>query len=239
MTEPERPTDPESAPSDPAADPEAAVPADLDASADAIDAGETPAAADIVANLEAAHTPDVGAPVDEAVPAAAAVPAAGAVPVEAAVPAEPVATTVITPPPAPPAAPPPVVPAPAPVAAPAAAPVTPAQAPVTPARRSRGLAGTLARIVTFLFGILQALLIVRILLLLLNANADNEIVSAILNITEPFVEPFRGMFQLDELTGEQGSVLDIAAIVALVAWTLIETLIVSVLRLFGRRSRSR
>lgn len=228
MTEPERPTDPQSAPSDPATDPEAAVPADLDASADAVDAGETPAAADIVANLEAAHTPDVGAPVDEAVPAAAAVPA------------EPVATTVITPPPAPPAAPPPpVVPAPAPVAAPVAAPAAPVQPPVTTARRSRSLAGTLARIVTFLFGILQALLIVRILLLLLNANADNEIVSAILNITEPFVEPFRGMFQLDELTGEKGSVLDIAAVVALVAWTLIETLIVSVLRLFDRRSRSR
>ena len=224
MTEPERPTIPESAPSDPAADPEAAVPTDLDASADAVDAGETPAAADIVANLEAAHTPDVGAPVDEAVPAAAAVPA------------EPVATTVITPPAAPP---PPVVPAPAPVAAPVAAPAAPVQPPVTTARRSRSLAGTLARIVTFLFGILQALLIVRILLLLLNANADNEIVSAILNITEPFVEPFRGMFQLDELTGEKGSVLDIAAVVALVAWTLIETLIVSVLRLFDRRSRSR
>ncbi|MCJ7710402.1 MAG: YggT family protein, partial [Chloroflexi bacterium] len=222
MTEPERPTDPESAPSDPATDPEAAVPADLDASADAVDAGETPAAADIVANLETAHTPDVGSPVDDAVPAAAAVP------VEAAVPAEPVATTVITPPPAPP---PPVVPAAAPVTAPVAAPVAPVQPPAITARRSRGLAGTLARIVTFLFGILQALLIVRILLLLLNANADNEIVSVILNITEPFVEPFRGMFQLDELTGEQGSVLDIAAIVALVAWTLIETLIVSVLRL--------
>jgi hypothetical protein len=32
-------------------------------------------------------------------------------------------------------------------------------------------------------------------------------------------------------------VLDIAAIVALLAWTLIETLIVSVLRLFDRRAR--
>ena len=219
MTDSERPTDPQSTPADATTDPEAAAAADGNAPVDA-GAAETPAAADIVANLETAATPPLGATPGDAAPA------------EPVVPAEPVATTIVTPPPAPP---PPVVPAAAPVAAPVAA----AQPPVVTAKRGRGLAGTLARIVTFLFGILQALLILRILLLLLNANTDNEIVTAILNVTEPFVAPFRGIFQLDEVTGQQGSVLDIAAIVALVGWTLIETLIVSVLRLFDRRSRSR
>jgi hypothetical protein len=62
-------------------------------------------------------------------------------------------------------------------------------------------------------------------------------VAAIIKVTEPFVAPFMGIFQLDEVTGKNGSVLDIAAVVALIAWTLIETLILSVLGLFGRRRR--
>ena len=91
--------------------------------------------------------------------------------------------------------------------------------------------------VAFLFGVLQTLLILRIVLLLLNANPDNNIVDWIYSVTQPFVDPFLGMFQMDSVTGQKGSVLDVAAIVALVAWSLIETLIVSVLRLFDRRAR--
>lgn len=91
------------------------------------------------------------------------------------------------------------------------------------------------RFVMLLFGILQALLILRIILLLLVANQGNDIVSLILGVTDPFVEPFRGMFQLDRVTADQGSTLDVAAIVALVGWTLIEALIVAVLSLGARR----
>ena len=46
-------------------------------------------------------------------------------------------------------------------------------------------------------------------------------------MTDPFVEPFRGMFALDKVTADQGSVFDVAALVALVGWTLIETLILA------------
>ncbi|HVL53105.1 MAG TPA: YggT family protein [Vitreimonas sp.] len=91
------------------------------------------------------------------------------------------------------------------------------------------------RFVMLLFGILQALLILRIILLLLIANTNNEVVSLILGVTDPFVEPFRGMFQLDRVTGGQGSVLDVAAIVALIGWTLVEALILAVLSLGSRR----
>src|SRR4051812_31161188 len=56
------------------------------------------------------------------------------------------------------------------------------------------------RFVMLLFGVLQALLIIRIVLLLLVANTGNDIVSLVLNVTDPFVEPFRGMFQLDRVT---------------------------------------
>ncbi len=131
-------------------------------------------------------------------------------------------------PPVPQAAPPTVTPTPAPVVV---------QQPVAPAPRRRSGLSTVRRVIAFLFGILQALLILRIVLLLLNADPDNDIVSAILSITQPFVDPFMGIFQLDSVTGGNGSVLDIAAIVALIAWTLIETLIVSLLRLFDRPAR--
>jgi len=91
-------------------------------------------------------------------------------------------------------------------------------------------------VVTLIFGILQTLLLLRVLLLLLIANNDNVIVSGILTITDPFVEPFRGMFRLDQVSARSGSMLDIAALVALVGWTLIEALIVAVLRLGDRRT---
>jgi hypothetical protein len=91
------------------------------------------------------------------------------------------------------------------------------------------------RVVIFAFGILQALLILRIILLLLVANPGNDIVSFILGVTDPFVEPFIGMFQLNRVTADQGSVLDVAAIVALIGWTLVEALVLAALRIFSRR----
>lgn len=93
-----------------------------------------------------------------------------------------------------------------------------------------------ARVITFLFGVLQALLILRIILLLLVANTGNDVVAFILNITEPFVEPFRGMFALDRVTADQGSTFDVAALVALIGWTLVEALILALLRIFSRRT---
>ena len=94
---------------------------------------------------------------------------------------------------------------------------------------------TAARIVTFAFGVLQAALILRIILLLLVANQGNDVVSLILGITDPFVEPFRGMFAIDRVTADQGSRFDIAAVVALIGWTLIELLILAAMRIFARR----
>jgi uncharacterized protein YggT (Ycf19 family) len=91
------------------------------------------------------------------------------------------------------------------------------------------------RVVMLLFGILQGLIILRIVLLLLVANQGNDIVAAIINVTDIFVEPFRGMFQLDRVRADQGSVLDVAAIVALIAWTLIEAVVVALLSVGARR----
>jgi uncharacterized protein YggT (Ycf19 family) len=117
---------------------------------------------------------------------------------------------------------------------------TPAQSAVRTTERAYVPAGPSAatiatRIVTFLFGILQVVLILRIILLLLVANTGNDVVNLILSITDPFVEPFRGMFALDKVTADQGSVLDVAAIVALIGWSLVELLILSAIRIFDRR----
>lgn len=91
------------------------------------------------------------------------------------------------------------------------------------------------RIAALIFGIIQVLIILRIVLLLLIANRDNEIVSAVLSVTNVLVEPFRGMFNIDHLAAS-GSVFDVAAVVALVGWTLIEALVLAVIRLgAGRR----
>jgi hypothetical protein len=98
-----------------------------------------------------------------------------------------------------------------------------------------GGATVAARVVTFAFGILQALLILRIILLLLVANPGNDIVQFVFDVTQPFVEPFVGMFSLNRVEADQGSVLDVAAVVALVGWTLVEALILAALRIFSRR----
>jgi uncharacterized protein YggT (Ycf19 family) len=94
------------------------------------------------------------------------------------------------------------------------------------------------RVVGLAFGILQVLLILRVILLLLIANRDNDIVQLILGVTGPFVAPFRDMFALDQVGKSTGSVLDIAALVALVGWTLVEALVFAILNLGARRSRT-
>ena len=107
---------------------------------------------------------------------------------------------------------------------------------VTRGYRTGPTAGeVIRRFVMLLFGILQALLIIRIILLLLVANTGNDVVSFILSATDPFVEPLRGMFQLDRVRANQGSTLDVAAIVALIGWTLIEALVVALLSLGAGR----
>ena len=90
------------------------------------------------------------------------------------------------------------------------------------------------RVIALLFGILFALLILRIVLLALGANEGNGIVDFIYGATEPFVAPFRGVFSMDEIRPVGRSVFDLAALVALIGYALIELLILAVLRLGDR-----
>ena len=44
------------------------------------------------------------------------------------------------------------------------------------------------------------------------------------------------MFAIDRVTADQGSKFDVAALVALIGWTLVEALILALLRIFSRRT---
>ena len=84
-----------------------------------------------------------------------------------------------------------------------------------------------------IFGIIQIVIGLRLVLLLLDAREANALVSIILNISQLFVLPFIGIFRIDALHSG-GSILDIAAIAAFVGWTLLEALVFWVAALFRR-----
>lgn len=91
----------------------------------------------------------------------------------------------------------------------------------------------LRRVVILIFGIIQVLIVLRIVLLLLNAREGNDLVAFILNTSQIFVAPFVGIFNTDALR-ESGSILDIAAIAALVGWTILEVIVLWAVNLFKR-----
>ena len=86
-----------------------------------------------------------------------------------------------------------------------------------------------ARIVALLFGLIQLVIGLRILFLLLNAREGNALVAGILDLSRPLVAPFEGIFQTNALQAG-GSVLDIAAVVALIGWTVLELIVLAVMR---------
>ena len=66
----------------------------------------------------------------------------------------------------------------------------------------------------------------RIVLLLLDAREGNALVRAILDISQVFVAPFEGILRTNALTAG-GSVLDVAAVLALIGWTLLEMVVLA------------
>ena len=91
--------------------------------------------------------------------------------------------------------------------------------------------GVVRRLIVFIFGLLQLLIVLRIVLLLFAARGSNDIVAAIYNISDIFVAPFRGILGRNEI--QSGATeLDVAAIVALIGWTVIELVVLALLRVF-------
>jgi hypothetical protein len=91
------------------------------------------------------------------------------------------------------------------------------------------------RVVVLIFGIIQVLIILRIVLLLLNAREGNDLVAFLLNASQVFVAPFEGIFNTDALKSG-GSILDIAAVAALVGWTVLEAIVLWIVQVFRREA---
>jgi hypothetical protein len=96
-----------------------------------------------------------------------------------------------------------------------------------------GGAEQIRRVVVLLFGLIQILIAARIVLLLLDAREANGLVSGILNFSQLFVAPFEGILRTDALHAA-GSILDIAAIVAFVGWSIIELIVIWAVGIFRR-----
>lgn len=91
--------------------------------------------------------------------------------------------------------------------------------------------GVVRRLIVFIFGLIQLLIGLRILLLLFAARGSNDIVATIYNVSDVFVAPFRGILGRNEV--QSGATeLDVAAIVALIGWTVVELVVLALLRVF-------
>ena len=95
----------------------------------------------------------------------------------------------------------------------------------TPAPRNEAV-WTVTRVVALLFTVLEILLLLRFVLKLFGANANQPLVSGLYRITEPLVRPFQGIFP--EPTGTP--VLDLAALLAVAFFFLVAALIVALVR---------
>ena len=100
-------------------------------------------------------------------------------------------------------------------------------------RTGPGASEMTRRVIILLFGLIQIVIGARIVLLLLDARTGNALVSGILDISKIFVAPFNGILNKDYLTSG-GSVLDVAAILAFVGWTIIELIVIWAVGIFRR-----
>jgi hypothetical protein len=100
-------------------------------------------------------------------------------------------------------------------------------------RSGPGGSEMIRRVIVLVFGLIQIIIGVRIVLLLLDAREANDLVSGILNVSQVFVAPFEGILRTDSLNSA-GSVLDVAAIVAFVGWTILELIVIWAVGIFRR-----
>ena len=91
------------------------------------------------------------------------------------------------------------------------------------------------RAVVVVFGIVQALIVIRIVLLLADANQANQLVRFIYDTSAFFIGPFEGILRTNAISAG-ASVLDIAALVALIGWTILEFLVLALVGI-ARRER--
>lgn len=102
-------------------------------------------------------------------------------------------------------------------------------------RRTPSGAETARRVVVFAFGIVQLLIILQIVLLLVGADRANALVRAIYDASGVLIAPFEGILRTDAVSSG-AAVLDVAAVVALIGWTVIELVVIAAIGI-ARRER--
>lgn len=90
---------------------------------------------------------------------------------------------------------------------------------------------TVERLIIFIFGLIEAVIVLRIVLLLLAAREGNDVVQFVYGVSEFFVAPFRGILRIDEVQAGIAA-FDFGALVALVFWVIIEVIVLAALRVF-------
>lgn len=102
------------------------------------------------------------------------------------------------------------------------------EAPISRADRAR-------QVVYLIFGIIEVLIAIRVVLKLLAANPDAGFTSFIYGITEPLVAPFLGVFP--EPSGNNGSVFELSSVLAIIVYMLLAYVIVRVIHIMSHRPR--
>ena len=101
----------------------------------------------------------------------------------------------------------------------------------------------LVRLVVGLFGLIQSLLGVRMILPLFDVPEQfRSLVPLLIEVTDLLMLPFRGFQGPDAggFPGFGGGQLDLTVLPALIGWSIVELVVVgAVTLLFGRRSRDR
>jgi uncharacterized protein YggT (Ycf19 family) len=113
--------------------------------------------------------------------------------------------------------------------------VTPAPATnvsVGPAAAANDVVTAFTRVVILFFTVLEVLLLFRFIFKLSGANANQPLVAGLYAFTDALVRPFQGIFPEPRV----GTVVDVAAILAILFLFLVGWLIVALVRAIGGRT---
>jgi uncharacterized protein YggT (Ycf19 family) len=99
------------------------------------------------------------------------------------------------------------------------------------ARDSRRTTDRLARLVRFIFTVLETLIAIRFVLRLLGANPRSGFASLIYDVTGPLVRPFFGLFGREPTFAR--SVLEFSSLAAIVVYALLAYALVRLLYVFS------
>jgi uncharacterized protein YggT (Ycf19 family) len=86
----------------------------------------------------------------------------------------------------------------------------------------------ISRVVYWIFGLIETLLALRIVLSLLGANKANMFAQFIYNVSEPLARPFFSLFGYEPSYGAMH--LEVGTVVALIVYAIVAAALMSILR---------